>query len=53
MILDRYKTLCLYAFQKGVSLRAQTPNAAQNTKILFDSGMLYLLRHHRVGAGVS
>ncbi len=42
MILDRYKTLCLYAFQKGVSLRAQTPNAPQNTKILFDSGLLYL-----------
>jgi len=40
--LDRYKTLCLYAFQKGVSLRAQTPGAPQNTKILFDSGMLYL-----------
>lgn len=40
--LDRYKTLCLYAFQNGVSLRAQTPGAAQNTKILFDSGMLYL-----------
>ncbi len=42
MNLDRYKTLCFYAFQKGVSLRAQTPNAPQNTKILFDSGMLYL-----------
>ena len=42
MNLDRYKTLCLYAFQKGVSLRAQTPHAPQNTKILFDSGMLYL-----------
>lgn len=42
MNLDRYKTLCLYAFQKGVSLRAQTPGAPQNTKILFDSGMLYL-----------
>lgn len=42
MNLDRYKTLCLYAFQKGVGLRAQTPAAAQNTKILFDSGMLYL-----------
>ena len=40
--LDRYKTLCLYAFRQGVSLRAQTPNAAQNTKTLFDSGMLYL-----------
>jgi len=40
--LDHYKTLCLYAFSKGVSLRAQTPHAAQNTKILFDSGMLYL-----------
>ena len=42
MNLDRYKTLCLYAFQNGVSLRAQTPGAAQNTKVLFDSGMLYL-----------
>lgn len=42
MNLDRYKTLCLYAFRNGVSLRAQTPNAAQNTKILFDCGMLYL-----------
>ena len=42
MIYDRYKTLCLYAFQNGVSLRAQTPNATQNTKTLFDSGMLYL-----------
>ncbi len=42
MNLDRYKILCLYAFQKGVSLRAQTPNAPQNTKTLFDSGMLYL-----------
>ncbi len=42
MNLDRYKTLCLYAFQNGVSLRAQTPHAAQNTKILFDSAMLYL-----------
>ena len=40
--LDRYKTLCLYAFRHGVSLRAQTPNAAQNTKMLFDSGLLYL-----------
>ena len=40
--LDRYKTLCLYAFRHGVSLRAQTPNAPQNTKTLFDSGMLYL-----------
>jgi len=40
--LDRYKTLCLYAFRHGVSLRAQTPGAAQNTKTLFDSGMLYL-----------
>jgi hypothetical protein len=40
--LDRYKTLCLYAFRNGVSLRAQTPGAAQNTKVLFDSGMLYL-----------
>ena len=42
MIYDRYKTLCLYAFQNGVSLRAQTPSATQNTKTLFDSGMLYL-----------
>ncbi len=42
MNLDRYKTLCLYAFRHGVSLRAQTPGAAQNTKTLFDSGMLYL-----------
>ncbi|MGI4787231.1 MAG: hypothetical protein ACRYFS_00125 [Janthinobacterium lividum] len=42
MNLDRYKTLCLYAFRHGVSLRAQTPNAPQNTKVLFDSGMLYL-----------
>ena len=42
MNFDRYKTLCLYAFQAGVSLRAQTPHAPQNTKILFDSGMLYL-----------
>ena len=42
MNLDRYKTLCLYAFLKGVGLRAQTPNAPQNTKILFDSGLLYL-----------
>jgi hypothetical protein len=40
--LDRYKTLCVYAFRHGVSLRAQTPNAPQNTKMLFDSGMLYL-----------
>ena len=40
--LDRYKTLCLYAFRQGVSLRAQTPNAPQNTKMLFDSGTLYL-----------
>ena len=40
--LDRYKTLCLYAFRHGVSLRAQTPNAPQNTKMLFDSGLLYL-----------
>ncbi len=40
--LDRYKTLCLYAFRHGVSLRAQTPNAPQNTKMLFDSGTLYL-----------
>lgn len=42
MNLDRYKTLCLYAFRHGVSLRAQTPNAPQNTKTLFDSGLLYL-----------
>ena len=42
MNLDRYKTLCLYAFRHGVSLRAQTPGASQNTKTLFDSGMLYL-----------
>lgn len=41
MNLDRYKTLCRYAFRHGVSLRAQTP-APQNTKVLFDSGMLYL-----------
>jgi hypothetical protein len=40
--LDRHKTLCLYAFRQGVSLRAQTPNAPQNTKMLFDSGLLYL-----------
>ena len=40
--LNRYKTLCLYAFRQGVSLRAQTPNAPQNTKMLFDSGLLYL-----------
>jgi hypothetical protein len=40
--LDRYKTLCLYAFATGVSLRAQTPHAPQNTKTLFDAGMLYL-----------
>ena len=40
--LDRYKNLCLYAFRHGVSLRAQTPNAPQNTKMLFDSGLLYL-----------
>ena len=40
--IDRYKTLCLYAFRHGVSLRAQTPNAPQNTKTLFDSGLLYL-----------
>lgn len=39
---DRYKTICLYAFQKGAGLRAQTPAAPQNTKVLFDSGMLYL-----------
>ena len=42
MNLDRYKTLCQYAFRHGVSLRAQTPNAPQNTKTLFESGMLYL-----------
>ena len=42
MTLDRYKTLCLYAFRYGVSLRAQTPNAPQNTKTFFDSGLLYL-----------
>ena len=42
MNLDRYKTLCLYAFRHGVSLRAQTPNAPQNTKTLFDSGQTYL-----------
>ena len=42
MPLDRYKTLCLYAFRHGVSLRAQTPNAPQNTKTFFDSGFLYL-----------
>ena len=42
MNLDRYKILCLYAFRHGVSLRAQTPNAPQNTKTLFDSGLLYL-----------
>lgn len=42
MNIDRYKTLCLYAFRQGVNLRAQTPGAAQNTKVLFDSGMLYL-----------
>ena len=40
--LDRYKTLCLYAFQQAVSLRSQTPNAPQNAKMLFDGGMLYL-----------
>jgi len=40
--LDRYKTLCLYNFRHGVSLRAQTPGAVQNTKTLFDAGMLYL-----------
>lgn len=40
--LSRYKTLCLYAFRYGVSLRAQTPHAPQNTKVLFDSGLLYL-----------
>ena len=42
MDLDRCKTLCRYAFRYGVSLRAQTPHAPQNTKVLFDSGMLYL-----------
>ena len=42
MNITRYKTLCSYAFRHGVSLRAQTPNAPQNTKVLFDSGMLYL-----------
>jgi len=40
--LDRTQTLCLYAFRHGTSLRAQTPGATQNTKTLFDSGMLYL-----------
>lgn len=40
--LDRSKTLCLYAFRQGTSLRAQTPGASQNTKTLFDCGMLYL-----------
>ena len=42
MNLDRTQTLCLYAFRHGTSLRAQTPGATQNTKTLFDSGMLYL-----------
>lgn len=42
MNLDRTKTLCLYAFRHGVSLRAQTPNAPQNTKTFFDNGLLYL-----------
>ncbi len=42
MTTDRYKMLCLYAFRHGVSLRAQTPNAPQNTKTFFDSGFLYL-----------
>lgn len=42
MNLDRYKTLCRYAFRHGVNLRAQTPGASQNTKVLFDSGLLYL-----------
>lgn len=42
MTPDRYKILCLYAFRHGVSLRAQTPNAPQNTKTFFDSGFLYL-----------
>ena len=40
--LDRCRTLCRYAFRHGVSLRAQTPNAPQNTKTLFDSAFLYL-----------
>ena len=42
MPLDRHKTLCLYAFRHGISLRAQTPNAPQNTKTFFDGGFLYL-----------
>ena len=42
MNIQRYKTLCLYAFRHGVSLRAQTPNAPQNTKTFFDSGLVYL-----------
>ena len=42
MNLDHTKTLCLYAFRHGVSLRAQTPNAPQNTKTFFDNGLLYL-----------
>lgn len=42
MTPDRYKTLCFYAFRHGVSLRAQTPNAPQNTKTFFDSGLIYL-----------
>ena len=49
--LDRYKTLCLYAFRHGVSLRAQTPNAPQNTKTLFDSAMLYLAAIQSQDAG--
>ncbi len=42
MNLVRMKTLCLYAFRHGTSLRAQTPGATQNTKTLFDCGLLYL-----------
>ena len=42
MNLDRTQTLCLYAFRHGTSLRAQTPGVTQNTKTLFDCGMLYL-----------
>ena len=49
--LDRYKNLCLYAFRHGVSLRAQTPNAPQNAKMLFDSGMLYLTAIQAQDAG--
>ncbi len=40
--LERYQALCRYAFRHGVSLRAQTPGAPQNTKTLFDSAFLYL-----------